>query len=261
MATCRPWSCSSRANFSTTGVLPVPPTVKLPIAMTWTPSVESRKIRAWYRNRRDLTANRKSLEIMKRIGRTRAGPVPFRPSTTTSLKKVSPASTHIRNRSRISSPVCQEHEEAARQGTDYISALRLGQLANFDFAQCGTRLPRTNAEWLRHFDVARTHGDLFPLDLHVHQPVLVNPHLNLLLGHAHTNPVPLPVLEITELGRLIFRSVHSVQAGDADQRPAPPADNQAARVRTHRHGQPTKKVRAIHAHRVQRNLVVHGWGG
>src|SRR5579871_5919090 len=45
IATLRPASRSSRANFSTTGVLPVPPTVRLPMAMTWTPRVESRRMR------------------------------------------------------------------------------------------------------------------------------------------------------------------------------------------------------------------------
>ena len=44
MATLRPAFCSSRAKTSTTGVLPVPPTVRLPTLMTWQPSVWWRKI-------------------------------------------------------------------------------------------------------------------------------------------------------------------------------------------------------------------------
>jgi len=50
----RPASRSSRANFSTTGVLPVPPTVRLPMAMTWTPRVLSRKMRMFVKPAADF---------------------------------------------------------------------------------------------------------------------------------------------------------------------------------------------------------------
>ena len=63
---------------------------------------------------------------------------------------------------------------------------------------------------------------------HIHQLLLVDPRLDLLLRHPQPDAIPAAGLEAGELGRLVLRRVHAVQTGDADQRAPPAADNQTA---------------------------------
>src|SRR5581483_2404228 len=102
MATLRPSSRNSRANFSTTGVLPVPPTVRLPMAMTCTPSVESRRILKLYKNRLVFTRTWKTFDRQYRSPRTEDSFHPLRSSRMTSKRKVSPLSRKARTFSNIS---------------------------------------------------------------------------------------------------------------------------------------------------------------
>ena len=101
MATLRPWSRSSRANFSTTGVLPVPPTVRLPMAMTCTPRVESRRMRDVVEEAAGLDGDLEELRAAVEQAAHERARAPRRSSRMTSRRKVSTVSVQARSRSRI----------------------------------------------------------------------------------------------------------------------------------------------------------------
>ena len=125
-----------------------------------------------------------------------------------------------------------------------------------DFAHSGGSLPARKSERFGKFDVTWAQGNPLTGGRHVHQFFAVNPRFDPSLGDPQANAIPATLLQVDELGGLIFRGIHAVEAGDADQRTAPAADDQAAKGVTHRHGESTKKVAAGDAHGVEGQFVV-----
>ena len=68
-------------------------------------------------------------------------------------------------------------------------------------------------------------ADLTLADVHIDDRLVIDPAPYGAFGHPDAEPIPRLVLVLVESAALVLRGVRPVDAGQADNRPAPPADH------------------------------------
>ena len=119
---------------------------------------------------------------------------------------------------------------------------RRNSAPHFNLAQGRSRLPGSNAERFGKLNLARPQGYSFVADIHVHHFFLIDPGLDSPGGHPQPDAIPPAGLKINEPGRLVFRCVIMIEAGNAQKRSAPTAHDQTAKRVAYRHRQTAEKI-------------------
>src|SRR5260221_7095161 len=98
---------------------------------------------------------------------------------------------------------------------------RLVNSPQLNLAQRSGGLPAADAKRLRFFDFAWPQRDPFSRCDHVDQFSLIDPSFQAVIRNLHPDAIPVVLLKSDVFARLVFRSVHAIQTGNAHQRPAP----------------------------------------
>src|SRR5579871_3463735 len=99
------------------------------------------------------------------------------------------------------------------------------ELAKLDLAEGAARAEGGDAERNGQFDFSGPHADLFALGIEVDDLLVVEPRLDLLRGDSGADFVPATGVELDEFGGLVFGSVVTIDAREADERTAPTAED------------------------------------
>ena len=117
-------------------------------------------------------------------------------------------------------------------------------------------MPRGDSKRLGHFNLTGTDGDPFIGGVHIDEFFVIDPAFDAIFGDAQPDAIPASIFKVDELGGFVFGSVHAIKAGDADERAAPAASDEAAAGVLDRNCQAAEEIRAANAHGVERDFVI-----
>jgi len=112
---------------------------------------------------------------------------------------------------------------------------------------------------LRQLDFPRSNGNSPVGGDDVDQLFIVDPPFNPFVGDAQANAIPAASFEVNKFCRIVFGSIRAVKAGDAQERAAPAARNEAAAGVIDRDGETAKEIGTADAHRFKRDFIVDAW--